>query len=206
MPGRKINIAQILFQSETNGPGLRSVIWLQGCGKRCAGCFNQEFLPFGGGNELAAEELVMNVSDNTGQFRSIEGITFSGGEPFDQSEALLPAAKAFRNHGLTMMAFSGYTIGEIQRMNEESAELLGLLDILVDGEYNETLACSRLWRSSFNQTVHFLTERYRHYQADTEQHAQECEVILENNKLGITGFPGKIKGTTDLFYSSNNDR
>lgn len=201
-----INIADIIFISEVNGPGRRSVIWLQGCGKTCVNCCNPSFRPSAGGRLYTPGELVRHIAGHTRQFADIEGITFSGGEPFDQAPALLNAAELFRRHGLTLMAYSGYTISELQINNPSSAALLGTLDILVDGEYVESLACSRLWRSSFNQTVHFLTPRYRHYADRTEQPVRECEMILDNDRLVVTGFPESSNGTSDLFHSNFSQR
>jgi anaerobic ribonucleoside-triphosphate reductase activating protein len=202
MSDHVLNIAEILFQSEANGPGQRTVIWLQGCRKNCVNCCNPEFRSTESGITYAPDAIVNHVACNTNQFRDIEGITFSGGEPFDQAEALLPVAESFRENGLTLMAFSGYSIDELLTKNASTAAMLGMLDILVDGEYIESLTCSRLWRSSYNQTVHFLTDRYRHYSDWTNRSLQEYEMIIENDHLVITGFPDATKGTSDLFHSS----
>lgn len=201
-----INIAEIIFISEVNGPGRRSVIWVQGCGKSCVNCCNPSFLPADGGHPYTPGELVSHIADHTRRFADIEGITFSGGEPFDQAPALLKAAELFRSHGLTLMAYTGYPVSELRQKSPPAAALLGTLDILVDGEYVESLACSRLWRSSFNQTVHFLTPRYRHYADRTEQPVRECEMILENDRLVVTGFSGPSGGTSDLFHSNISQR
>ncbi len=201
MSGHVLNIAEILFRSEVNGPGQRTVIWLQGCRKNCVNCCNPEFRAADNGTNYESGALVNHIARHTNQFRDIEGVTFSGGEPFDQAEALLPAAKSFRDNGLTLMAFSGYSFEELRTKNASTAALLSTLDILVDGEYTESLACSRLWRSSYNQTVHFLTDRYQRYSEWTDRSMQECEMIIENDRLVITGFPNTTHGTSDLFHS-----
>ncbi len=206
MSALRLHIAEILFRSEVNGPGLRSVIWVQGCGKKCSGCCNPDFLPQAGGISYTPGELAGHISANTHEFRDIEGITFSGGEPFDQAETLLSAADEFRRNGLSLMAFTGYRIAELREKNRFTSALLGMLDILVDGEYIESLACDRLWRSSFNQNVHFLSNRYRHYEDRTDLPVRECEMTIDNGRLVITGFPVRSGESLDLFHSLHSQR
>jgi anaerobic ribonucleoside-triphosphate reductase activating protein len=90
-------------------------------------------------------------------------VSLLGGEPFAQAEALAPFAAACRSGGMSVMAYSGYTIGEIRAMpGDAAARLLSLCDLLVDGRYDagrpET---RRRWVGSSNQVMHFLTGRYR---------------------------------------------
>ena len=119
----------------------------------------------------------------------VEGITFSGGEPFAQAAGLAESARLFRKAGLTLMSYSGFTLEEIHGMGDPHTDLLKTLDILVDGEYIKELACDRLWRSSANQRVHFLTDRYHEYKELTNKELREFEVVLSGDDLKITGFP-----------------
>lgn len=141
--------------------------------------------------------LYRSIEQGTHHFSSIEGITLSGGEPFDQAEALLPFAKKIISRGLSFMAFSGYTLEEL-KSDPVKRQLLNLMDILVDGEYMESLACTRLWRSSFNQTVYLLSPRYQHWASELERPVQEVEITIEQNRLTVTGFPS-VSGSSDLF-------
>lgn len=183
-----IEIAGVLPVSEVNGPGKRSVIWVQGCPKRCPGCWNPEFLTFGSDWKLTPKELVEYVRKGTHSFSDIEGITFSGGEPFSQAAALAEAAKIFRRLGLSVISYSGWTLEDI-RSTKDGSKLLKQLDILIDGEYIRSLATTRLWRSSSNQRIHFLTERYSHYRSKIETDEQEFEITLQSGGVTITGFP-----------------
>jgi anaerobic ribonucleoside-triphosphate reductase activating protein len=97
-------------RSLANGPGLRAVLWVQGCGKRCPGCFNPEFQQRAGGREVAVEEVLQWIADAQG----IEGVTFSGGEPFDQAEALAAVARGAQARGLGVVVFTGYERGELE--------------------------------------------------------------------------------------------
>jgi anaerobic ribonucleoside-triphosphate reductase activating protein len=185
-----LEIAAVIPYSETNGPGVRSVIWLQGCRKRCTGCFNPEFLLFGKGKKISARSLLKNLKEQTNDFSGIEGITFSGGEPFEQAEALVPLAETFRDNGLSLMGYSGYTLREIQTMGHPYTALLDSLDILVDGNYQAANRILQPWRSSANQTVHFLTDRYADLKPKVTNIAQECEAVIDSGStVQWTGFP-----------------
>ncbi len=190
-----IELANIVYHSEVNGPFERSVIWVQGCRKRCPGCWNQNFLKFGSSWKLTPEKIFDLIKENTNSFKSIEGITFSGGEPFEQSSELAILSHMFRQSGLGIMSYSGYIRGDIEAESSKKS-FLDQIDLLVDGEYIRDLACDRLWRSSSNQQVHFLSERYRSFEKNIDNDNKEFEIVISSDKLSITGFPD-----TDLLTS-----
>jgi anaerobic ribonucleoside-triphosphate reductase activating protein len=98
---------------------------------------------------------VQQVFDEIKANPYLRGVTFSGGEPFEQVPALLELAHMIRDAGLTLMSYSGYTLEElIARHDPDTDELLGLLDILVDGRYVERLRnLTLVYRGSENQRV-----------------------------------------------------
>ena len=81
-----------LARSEVNGPGIRAVVWVQGCPFRCEGCFNERFLPFSPAQQVSVSELAGTILSLPG----IDGVTFSGGEPFAQAG---PLAELGENSG-----------------------------------------------------------------------------------------------------------
>ena len=87
--------------------------------------------------------------------KGLRGVTFSGGEPFEQAEALLELAKLVKGAGLTLMSYSGYTLEELEARHDKATdELLGMLDILVDGRYDESLRnLTLVYCGSENQRV-----------------------------------------------------
>lgn len=91
----------------------------------------------------------------------MSGITLSGGEPIAQAKALIPFLKAVANRGLTVVCYSGYTLEEMRSEDNDSAlaEFLGLIDLLIDGEYRRDLPRGGQYRSSSNQRLHFLSGR-----------------------------------------------
>lgn len=186
-----LNLAGFVPISFVNGPGARAVVWVQGCPIRCPGCFNPHTHSFQPRRLVTVKELAERIL----QLKEIEGVTYSGGEPFAQAEALAELSERLRKHGLSIMSYSGYTIEEIRKSNDPAKlRLLSLLDILIDGPF--VLAHKRhlLWRGSANQRVHFLTERYRHLESIINEEAQLMEVnVAGNGRLTITGFLGIVE-------------
>ncbi|MDP2701652.1 MAG: 4Fe-4S single cluster domain-containing protein, partial [Candidatus Rokubacteria bacterium] len=105
-----LHIAAYLPRSRANGPELRSVLWVQGCPFRCAGCFNPDFLLFAGGREVATRD----VADWMLAESETEGVSFSGGEPFAQAGALAEVAESVRAAGKGVLVFSGYDAIELR--------------------------------------------------------------------------------------------
>lgn len=146
--------------SRANGPGRRSVVWFQGCTLGCPGCFNPETHARDAGQVLDTGELVSRIREAS---PLVEGVTFSGGEPLQQPEALLEILGALATspdvRDATTLCFSGYTRAEIQHLPLGPA-ILDHLDVLVAGRYLADRRARGALLGSSNQTVHFLTERY----------------------------------------------
>lgn len=151
-----LRLAGFLASSTANGPGRRAVVWVQGCGRGCPGCFNPEMQDPEGG-ELRPVEDVARAVVSTG----VEGVTFSGGEPFEQATALARLAGLLRDVGLSVIAYSGFTHEELLASEEESVRaLLSACDVLVDGPFVEQMRSALPLRGSSNQRVIPLTSRY----------------------------------------------
>lgn len=104
-------VAAVLADSRANGPGTRYTLWLQGCERRCYGCANSEFQPRHGGKLRS----VAVVAGEILAARGIDGVTISGGEPFDQADPVFELIRRVRrrNDRLTFFVFSGYTFTEL---------------------------------------------------------------------------------------------
>lgn len=151
-----LQLNAFLPRSRANGPGVRAVVWVQGCSLGCPGCFNPESHAFNVGERVSVTDLVRRIQGLEG---SIEGVTISGGEPFQQRAAvtsLLHRIKAETK--LSVIVFTGFTWSEIQAMRDR--EILAYVDVLIAGRYDETQRLARGLRGSANKTLHFLTERY----------------------------------------------
>ena len=146
---KKIRIAGVVQDSIVDGPGLRYVIFTQGCPHRCEGCHNPQTFDYDGGYEVDVDKLLEDIDKNP----ILDGVTFSGGEPVIQAEALLPLAKAVKDRGLHLMLYSGYTFEQILEI-KAGAKLLRYVDILVDGPFEQDKKSLDLaFRGSLNQRV-----------------------------------------------------
>lgn len=147
----KLRIAGTVQDSIVDGPGIRFVIFTQGCPHHCPGCHNPQTHDFAGGYEVNSEELIQKMEENP----LLSGVTFSGGEPFCQAEALVPIAEAVKAAGKHLMVYTGYLYEQLLAMKDPFVQrLLELADVLVDGpfilaERNLTLQ----YRGSENQRV-----------------------------------------------------
>ena len=179
-----LNIAAWAEQSVANGPGERFVLWVQGCPLHCPSCFNEEYMPFVQRQRMSVDEAAAMILGTPG----IEGVTYSGGEPMAQPKGLYHLGRLIKGRGLTLVCYSGYTLDELEAMrNPWVPRLLSCIDILIDGRYEQAQRASLPWRGSRNQRVHFLTNTYRHLEAQVNQAHQELEFIVGKDGFVSTG-------------------
>ena len=148
------------------GPGLRAVIWVQGCPLRCRGCLAPETLPTETGAQRSASELAGWLAGLT----DIEGVTFSGGEPFAQADGLAELLDKVRSTRpqLSAMSYSGFRLETLRRGTLGQRALLDRLDLLIDGPYQAPKHANLRWRGSANQRLIALTPRYREVLAEPD--------------------------------------
>ncbi len=179
-----INVYKILKKTKVEGPGVRFCIWVQGCKKHCSGCFAKDTWSFGSGQDYTIDELVDFIESENG----IEGVTFLGGEPFEQAQELSELALRVKQKGLSVLCFTGYTFDELKAKNDKYVNnLLGNLDLLIDGGFEiEKFDISRPWVGSSNQRYIFLTDFYK--EEDIKSYRNKIEArISPDGKLEING-------------------
>ena len=125
-----MRIAGIVNDSIVDGPGLRLAIFAQGCPHHCPGCHNPESHDFAGGSDMDTEKIIARMDANP----LLDGITLTGGEPFEQPEACRIPADAAHARGLNVWAYSGYTFEQLCAVPEKR-RLLEACDVLVDGPF-----------------------------------------------------------------------
>jgi anaerobic ribonucleoside-triphosphate reductase activating protein len=151
---------------------LRAVVWTQGCNLGCPGCFNPETHDFKPGERIGVDILASMLLDLA---PGIEGITISGGEPFQQAPALADLlAIVGRTSPLSIIVFTGYTLPELRKIPAASS-VLASIDLLIAGRYEDASRLAVGLIGSANKTLHFLTPRYT--AADLES-VPEAEVII----------------------------
>lgn len=162
--GETLRIAGVVKESIVDGKGLRFVVFCQGCPHNCPGCHNPNTHDFSGGYDIDIEKIVEEIKKNP----LLQGVTFSGGEPFCQAKAFTDLArriKAIRGMKLDIMSYSGYTFEELTEMSKESPEIMELLkecDYLVDGRFVlEKRDLLLKYRGSSNQRYIDLNKTFR---------------------------------------------
>ena len=177
-----LRIASLLPESQVNGPGTRSVVHFQGCTLACPGCFNPHTHGEDGGRDATVSEVVAALLANDN-----DGVTISGGEPFQQPHELLCLVRALRAKRVeSILIFTGYSYDEITRI-PSGPDILEEVDVLVAGRFEAQQPASGSILASANQRAHFLSE---HYTLEDLELGGNLEItIAPDGTVHLTGFP-----------------
>ncbi len=139
-----IRIAGTINDSIVDGPGIRFTIFTQGCPHNCKGCHNPQTHDFDGGYVVTGERLIKKIKSNP----LLDGVTFSGGEPFCQAESLAVLGEKIKSMGLNVVTYTGYKFEELyENMDKDGwGKLLAVTDFLIDGEFVIKL---KSWNTKF---------------------------------------------------------
>lgn len=150
---KQVRLSGIAFESLVNGPGLRRVIFAQGCIHNCKGCFNPDTHDMQGGQMMDMDKIIDDVKSNP----MIRGITFSGGDCLEQADKFAYMAKKFKELGLNIWCYTGYTYEYILENKDKRigwSELLDNIDVLIDGKFEENKRdISLRYKGSSNQRI-----------------------------------------------------
>lgn len=180
-----LNLYNIETSNYVNGNGCRYVIWVQGCDLGCIGCWNQATWSFKKNILIGVEELFHNIKSLESK---IEGVTFTGGEPFLQALELSKLAQLIKeNTSLNIQIFTGFNQNEL--IKKEQKKLLKYTDILVAGRFDTT-------KKNNNQNVHILNDNAITWKFNNSD--VQIDIDLQGN-VNITGYPinsliNEIKG------------
>jgi len=180
-----LNIFDFCEGSRALGPGLRYIIWVQGCPFDCRGCTSPE------GRTIEDHILVeiYKLAENIIHNHAIQGITISGGEPFLQAAQLAKLIRNINKPELDLIVYTGYTF---EKLNWQAAkDLLAFTDVLIDGKYIEELNDNKGLKGSSNQKIYFLTDKLKQYRDMFENGTRNVEVIVSNSYKKIIGVPNK---------------
>lgn len=193
----KIGVNKAHFPVTVLGPGRRIGIWLQGCSIGCKGCVSKDSWAVDPGRMMRVEKLLSWCRQtSSGVF---DGVTISGGEPFDQPQALaalLDGLIAWRAGGgpdFDILCYSGYPLATLQKKH---AHLLEKLDALIPEPFVEAKPLTHLWRGSANQPLLPLSERGRsRYAARVDALAESAEkriqAMLDGDRVWYVGIPAR---------------
>jgi len=182
-----LNIADIERCSRICGPGLRFVIWVQGCGLGCKGCWNTEMWSFDERSPYTVDEILGMV-----QKEDVEGVTILGGEPLYQSKVLLKLVKKLKESGYNIMLYTGFEQEEITDL--DSKELFSLSDIVICGRYEEDKRSIYLrWRGSLNQQIIINNKEFENLIDMFNEQVNEVEIHFDDyGNVKILGYPDTI--------------
>lgn len=165
---KSIRIAGIVEDSITDGPGLRTTIFTQGCLRNCEGCHNKQTHSLDGGKLYSVEELYNIIVSNP----IIDGVTISGGEPMLQAQALIPLLSEIKQNNLHIAIYTGYTLEELLNLKDNNInQVLILTDTLIDGEFKielKSLKCK--FKGSTNQRI-----------IDVKKSLESSSVVVDNS-------------------------
>jgi len=175
-----LRLAHVVERTRSEGPGLRTAIWAQGCTILCPGCCNPELFTARGGRDVPIDEVVASCD-------GVEGLTVVGGEPFDQP-AGLAALMAALPAELSRIVFTGYRLEELEaRRCAHIDAILAELDVLVDGRFDASRPDDqRRFVGSTNQRVRFLTDRHG---PDDFRGSATMELRYKDGKVVVVGWP-----------------
>lgn len=185
-----IGLSRLHFPVTTLGPGKRIGIWFQGCSIRCPGCISVD--------TWASAKSPLTVGDVIASIRpwlpTAGGITISGGEPFDQVEALETLLRILRSEStVDILVFTGHPleaiVAHLQRMS-------GLIDAIVTDPFERATEQTKRLRGSDNQRLLFLTQRGRscftQYNRPRDDGDRRLDAAFdENGAVWFAGIPGR---------------
>lgn len=153
-----INIADIMYDSKIYGPGIRTVIWFQGCSLRCKGCINPQLWSFKKNREYDIPSLIDLVKSDK--------VTLLGGEPLDQIE-IKELLTHLKEQNISIVLFTGYDVEEINQELYNCIE--NTCDMLISGRYIESKNNKNLYlRGSTNQQISLFNNLIDFTYADEE--------------------------------------
>ena len=175
------------FPVVTLGPGRRLGIWLQGCSIHCKGCIAPENQPF---DEAFSVHLDNFIDEISPVLNEAARITISGGEPFDQADALMDFLTEMNHRGIDdILLYSGYTKDKIL---SEHPKLSGLIAALIDVQFIEGAVTDAIWKGSENQTLTIFNEKYREiYEAWRKFTKRDFQLIKNETGYYILGIPNQ---------------
>lgn len=148
-----IKVAGIVEESIVDGPGIRLVVFGQGCRHHCPGCHNPESHSLDGGKFMKIDDIINLINENP----LLDGITLSGGDPFEQAESFAILAKKVKKLGLNVMTYTGYIYEEIlEKLDLVPGwrDLFYTTDILVDGRFElDKKSLMLKFKGSSNQRI-----------------------------------------------------
>lgn len=178
--------ADLQSDSIVDGPGLRTVLWTQGCSHHCKGCQNPQTWSFDEGALVPLDEVYKAIDELEYQ----TGFTFSGGDPMFQVEACDKIASYVKNKGMDIWCYTGFTYEQLLKLKEKNpayGSFLDKIDVLVDGKFIlEERDLNLLFRGSRNQRLIDMNKTRKTGKLTLlDEHEYNEEKMFEKEKMYI---------------------
>lgn len=145
-----MKVIKIIKGTAADGPGLRNSIYVAGCIHECPGCHNPETWDFAAGKWMTVDEVFDEVYDDYAD------VTLTGGDPALQWMECVDLCERLKAHGKNIWMYTGYLY---QDLEARCPELLKLIDVLVDGHYDQTKRdTTKRFAGSTNQRILHLKD------------------------------------------------
>lgn len=184
-----VGVSRVHFPITGLGPGNRVGIWFQGCSIRCPGCMSRDTWS----RARSATPLKTLLSQIAPWLTQADGVTISGGEPFDQPEALRELLTALRRAGnFPTLVYSGYAF---ETLKDRHADVLAALDVLISEPFDVTSPQRATLRGSANQRVHCFTDTgvtmWRQAESEWSRGGAKLDLIAAHDgAIWVAGVPG----------------
>jgi anaerobic ribonucleoside-triphosphate reductase activating protein len=178
-----LSIGSTLYPVSTLGPGNRFVIWVQGCPFNCKGCCSPDYIPFQNNKNTSVDSL----ADYIAALDGIDGVTFSGGEPFAQAPGLSLLIQKLKSKRpeLNFISFTGFSFEALK--SKAQKELLGLLDLVITELFVEEQNSEYGLRGSDNQKFIFLSDRLEPFREEIINGRKKTETFILNEQVVQVG-------------------
>lgn len=181
-----MQVDRMYYPVTTLGYGKRIGIWTIGCNHHCYNCSNPELW----GNNPTKEVPVAKIIEYIKRVPEIDGITITGGDPFEQPEELLALVKELKAMEVEdILVYSGYTIEDLRDKNSETKEILSLIGVLIDGKYIDELNDNKSIRGSSNQRIHILNNNLYERYHDCDNWKRQTQILIKNRDIQAIGLP-----------------
>lgn len=185
----RVQISRVHAPVTTLGPGRRLGIWFQGCSIGCAGCVSRDTWATSGGVATSIRELANYGLDRIEKL-SLTGVTISGGEPFEQPEALLELLRSLRaasfGNPIDVLCYSGFPL---KRIESRFPEHLKLIDALIAEPFVNKRSEAANWRGSSNQPMVLFSDLARERFNAVPQGTAGMQVVVEKQRVWLIGVP-----------------
>jgi len=183
-----LRIARLHYPITVLGPGRRVGIWFQGCTIGCQGCMSRDTWDPNAGHSMEVDDvcdIVMAARSDEG----LDGVTISGGEPFQQPEGLRSLCSELRRRwpDVDILVYSGYRLGRLRRLHPD---ILELLDALVAEPFVAGRPTEARWRGSSNQELTILSAQANvQYPTASDLPGGRLQVTVDEEGVWIAGIP-----------------